>query len=204
VGDYRTQFDEWYEKALNILQTSGSAGQTFKYINAIGDEDYRNATFEKVARLFAAQGRAEDALQFSRAIDNPVDLADSLFEVGRELRKNKSLDSAKDVFRQAINAAATIKPGAWEIAAIFLQVTEELWNLDEKTDAIELLRRAIDLAKQPPQDFEASKTLAGCARLLSSWDHREEAVEVAECVESPEQRNLVLEELGRPGGPGIE
>jgi hypothetical protein len=67
MTDYRTQIDEYNERALNVLQKGGSADQGFQYVDAIRDEDYRDGTFEKVARFFAAQGQLEKALRFCRA-----------------------------------------------------------------------------------------------------------------------------------------
>lgn len=78
----------------------------------------------------------------------------------------------------------------------------KLWNLGEKAEARELLRHAIELAKQPPQPFEASKTLAGCARVLARWGNTSEAIEVARAIESPEQRKTVLGELQKPSAGG--
>jgi len=200
MTNYRTPYDTYYEEAVGLLKGGGSADQVLQYINAIDDEDYRDGTLGKMARFFATQGQVEEAQRFCSALHNPLEHADALFEVGRELRKRNSLDLARGVFKQTVEAAGAIKPGAWEMPAIFLQVSDELWNLGEKNEASELLHRAIELAKQRPQPFEASKTLAGCVRLLSRWGSPQEAIEVAQAIESPEQRNTVLGELQKPSG----
>jgi tetratricopeptide (TPR) repeat protein len=195
MGDYQTKYDLFYKEAINLLDKGGSVANVYEYIDSLQEEDYRDHVLMKMAKFFASQGRLEDALHFCSAIHEELEHADALFEVGRELRKNNSLDSAKDVFRQTVEAAERFKPSAWEMPAIFLQVSDELWNLNEKQRAMELLRRAIELAKQPPQPFEASKTLAGCARVLARWGNTSEAMEVAQAIASPEQRRTVLDEL---------
>jgi len=202
MTDYRTPYDTYYEEALGLLKGGGSADEVLQYINAIDDEDYRDGTLGKMARFFAAQGQVEEAQRFCSALHNPLEHADALFEVGRELRKRNSLNLAKGVFKQTVEAAGRLEPSAWETPAIFLQVSDEMWNLDEKQAALELLRRAIGLAKQPPQPFEASKTLAGCARVLARWGNASEAIEVAEAIESPGQRKTVLGELQKPSAGG--
>jgi len=199
MTDYRTPYDAYYEEALGVLQGGGSADQVLQYINAIGDEDYRDGTLGKMARFFAAQGQVEEAQRFCSALHNPLEHADALFEVGRELRKRNSLNLAKGVFKQTVEAAGRLEPSAWETPAIFLQVSDEMWNLGEKQAALELLRRAIGLAKQPPQPL---KTLAGCARVLARWGNTSEAIEVAQAIESPEQRRTVLRELQKPSAGG--
>jgi tetratricopeptide (TPR) repeat protein len=169
MGDYQTKYDLFYKEAISLLDKGGSVANVYQYIDSLQEEDYRDHVLMKMAKLCASQGRLEDALHFCSAIHEELEHADALFEVGRELRKNNSLDSAKDVFRLTVEAAERLKPSAWEMPAIFLQVSDELWNLNEKQRAMELLRGAIELAKRPPQHFEASKTLAGCARVLSRW-----------------------------------
>lgn len=199
MTDYRTPYDAYYEEALGVLKGGGSADQVLQYINAIDDEDYRDGTLGKMARFFAAQGQVEEAQRFCSALHNPLEHADALFEVGRELRKRNSLNLAKGVFKQTVEAAGRLEPSAWETPAIFLQVSDEMWNLGEKQAALELLRRAIGLAKQPPQPL---KTLAGCARVLARWGNTSEAIEVAQAIESPEQRRTVLRELQKPSAGG--
>ena len=125
MTDYRTPYDTHYEAALGLLKAGRSVDEVLQHVDAIGDEDYRDGTLGKMARFFAAQGQMEESLRFCRAIRDPLEYADMLFEVGRELRKNSSLDSAKGVFRQAIEAAGRLKPGAWETPATFLQVSDE-------------------------------------------------------------------------------
>ena len=209
MGDYQNEYELFYNEAINLLDKGGSIANVYEYVDSLPGEDdrYRDHTFMKIARLFASKVRVEDALYFCRAIHDKIDHADALFDVGRELTKHNALDSAKDVLRQAIEAAGAIEPGAWEMPAIFLRVSVELWNLDEQQEALGLLHRAIELAKQPPQPFEAGKTLRGCARLLASWNRLPEAIEVAQAIESPELRAIALEEIqGRgkwPVYPGV-
>jgi tetratricopeptide (TPR) repeat protein len=202
MGDYQTKYDLFYKEAIDLLDKGGSVANVYEYIDSLQEEDYRDHVLMKMAKLFASQGRLEDALHFCSAIHEELEHADAMFEVGRELRKNNSLGSAKDVFRQTVEAAGKLKPSAWEMPAIFLQVSDELWNLGEKQEAGDLLRRAIELAKQSPQPFEASKTLAGCARVLSRWGNPQQAIEVAQAIESAEQRKTVLGELQKPSEGG--
>jgi tetratricopeptide (TPR) repeat protein len=198
MADFITPYERYYEEALRLLKSGRSMNDILKYINAIEDENYRDGTLGKMAGFLATHGKVEEAQQFCSAVRNPLEHADALFDVGRELRKNDRLESAKDVFRQAIEAAEKLRPDAWETPTIFLQIADELWNLGEQNEAIELLRRAVELGKRSPQHFESSKTLAGCARVLSRWGYKSEALDVAKTIESPEQRNAVLEELGKP------
>lgn len=199
---HRNPYDMYFEDALSLLKGGALVDQVIQHINSIEDEDYRDGTFGRMARFLAAQGRLEESLRMCSAIRNPLEYADRLLAVGRELRESNSLDSAKDVFRQVVEAVGKLKPGAWEKPAILLQVSDELWNQGEKAEARELLQCAIELAKQPPQSFEASKTLAGCVRLLSRRGSPQEAIEVARAIASPEQRRTALDELQKGSVPG--
>ena len=109
----------------------------------------------------------------------------------------KYIDSLReeDYRDHTLMRCGKLQPSAWEKPAIFLQVSDELWSLGERDEANQLLHRAIELAKQPPQPFEASKTLAGCVRLLVRWGRSAEAMAVAESIASPEQRKTVLREI---------
>jgi tetratricopeptide (TPR) repeat protein len=197
MSDYQTKYDVFYGEALCLFNKRESIDDVFSYIDSLQGEDYRDHTLMKMARHFASIGRLADALRFCDAIVDQLERADALFGVGRELRTNNFLDSARDVFRQTIEVAVAIesKPSTWEIPAIFLQVSDELWNLGERKDATELLHRTVKIAEQPPQHFEASKILAGCARLLLRWGNPSEAAEVARAIESQPQREAMLEEL---------
>lgn len=193
--DDQAQYAKYHAAALDRLQAGTSPEEVLHSINSIEDEDYRDGTLAKVARYFAANGRLQEALRFCQAIRDPLEHADALFAVGRELRKGGYLEPANDVFRQTIEAAKRLKLGDSEMPAIFLQVSDELWNLGQTKEARELLRRTIELTQPQPQHFENAKTLAGCARLLSSWGNQSEAMAVAKTIESKEQRNRVLTEL---------
>lgn len=195
MTDYYTQYAKHYAAALGRLQAGASPEEVLQSISSIGDEDYRDGTLASMARYFAANGRVQDSLRFCRAIRNPLERADALFEVGRELRKGGYLEPAKDVFRQTIEAAKRLKPGGSEMPAIFLQVSDELWNLGQTIEARELLRCTMELTKSQPQHFENAKILAGCARLLWRWGNQSDAMAVAKSIESKEQRNRVLAEL---------
>jgi tetratricopeptide (TPR) repeat protein len=199
--DNQSQYANRYAAALDRLQAGASPDEVLQSISSIGDEDYRDGTLADVARFFAANGRLQDSLRFCQAIRDPLEHADALFAVGRELRKGGYLEPANDVFRQTIEAAKRLKRGDWEMPAIFLQVSDELWNLGQKEEARQLLCRAVELAKPQPQHFENAKTLAGCARLLSRWGSRPEAVDVARAIESEEQRNRVITELTKASSP---
>lgn len=187
------QYTKHYAVALDSLQDGASPEEVLQSIGSIEDEDYRNGTLAKVARHLAKTGRVQDSLCFCQAIHDPLEHADALFAVGRELRKGGYSEPAGDVFRQTIEAAGRLKPGSSEMPAILLQVSDELWNLGQKKEARELLRRTMELTK--PQHFENAKTLAGCARLLWRWGSQSEAMTLAKSIESEEQRNRVLTEL---------
>lgn len=195
MTDYQTKYAKHYAAALDRLGAGASPEEVLQSINSIDDEDYRNGTLAKVARFFAVNGRLQDSMRFCQAIRDPLEHADALFAVGRELREGGYLEPANDVFRQTIEAAKRLKPGNSEMPAIFLQVSDELWNLGQTEEARDLLHRAIELTKSHPQHFENAKTLAGCARLLSRWGSQSEALTVAKSIESKEQRNRVLNEL---------
>src|SRR6266481_9283748 len=107
MGDYQTKYDLFYKEAVDLLDKSGSVADVYKHIDLLQGEDYRDHTFMKIARLLASQGRLEHALHFCSAIHDKLEHADALFQVGRELRKSGSLESAKDVFRQTTEAAGT-------------------------------------------------------------------------------------------------
>lgn len=196
MADFKTQYDIHYEEAINIFKNTGSIDRMFEYVRTIADEDYREGTCEKLAKFFAAKGLKDSAQRFCDAIQDPIGHADAFFEMGREFRKHDELVTAKETFRQTVEAARKIKPGAWEMSAIFLQVSDELWNLREQQEALGLVREAIEeIKKYTPQDFEASKTLAGCVRVLSRWGYKLEALEAAKNIASPEQRKTVLAEI---------
>jgi tetratricopeptide (TPR) repeat protein len=201
MTDYETQYAKYYAAALDRLQAGASLDEILQSISSIGDEDYRDGTLAKVARFFAANGRLQDAIQFCQAIHDPLEQADALFAMGRELRKGGYVEPARDIFRQTIEAAKRLKPGHSEMPAIFLQVSDELWSLGQIEEARDLLRRTVELTKPHPQHFENAKTLAGCARLLSRWGSQSEAMEVARAIESKEQRNRVLTELTNVSSP---
>ncbi len=80
---------------------------------------------------------------------------------------------------------------------MFLQVADQLERLGSKDEALTLVYRALELAKPIPQDFEASKTLRGCARILARWDRLSEAIRAAEAIDSrwSALRETTLEEV---------
>ncbi len=195
MSNYRTQYEIYYSEALARLNSGQSPDEIFAFASGIDDVDYREGTLAKLALHFASKGQVEQAMIFSRAIENPLEYADALFDIGRELGRANSPSLAKKVLRLTIEAAEKLDPDAWEIPAILLQVSDELWSLGEKEDAVNLLHVSIEKAKRHPQQFEASKTLAGCVRLLSRWGYSSEALKVAEAIGSAEQRNRVLEEI---------
>lgn len=195
MAAFRTPYDEHYDQALELWTRGGTVDQVLQHVAGIDDENFRDGTLAKMAGYFAAQGRVAEAERFCDAIQNPIEHADALFEVGRELSSHNDPTSAKRIFDQTVTATSAIKSGAWEAPAIFLQVSDALWVLGETQEAMQLLKRAAVLAQRPPQHFESSKTLAGCARLLSKWGHPALAIEVASTIESAEQRDTVTKEL---------
>jgi tetratricopeptide (TPR) repeat protein len=193
---FQTKYDACYQEARKLLENGQSLEVIYQYIDSLHEEDYRDHTLMKMARLFASQGRLSDGLRFCSLIDDEIERADAFLDVGRELMKGNNIGSVKDVFKQAIEAAREIKPGAWEMPAIFLQVSDELWNIGEQQEALDLVRQAVEeIKKYTPQNFEASKTLAGCVRVLTRWGHKSQALEVAKNIASPEQRKIVLAEI---------
>lgn len=195
MTNHETLYAKHYADALARLKSGASPNELLAYVERIGDEDYRDGTIAKLARLFATKGQAQEAVRFCEAIRDPLEHADALFSVAAEIRKTGSIESAKLILYRVIQAAEKLKQDAWERPAIFLQISDELWMLGEKDQALHLLDRAIELAKRPPEHFENSKTLAGCARVLFRWGKRAEALAVATGIESKEQRTIVLKEL---------
>ncbi len=195
MSRYQTKYAKLYAAALDRLQAGASPDEVLQYIDSINDEDYRDGTLAKMAWFFAANARFQESIRFCQTLRDPLEHADALFAVGREARKNGNSQPARHAFQKTIEAAEKLNPGAWEVPALFLQVSDELWNLGEEDEALELLGRTVELGKRPPQHFESSKTLAGCARLLSRWGNRSQVLNVAKAIESKEQRNTVLKEL---------
>ena len=182
MQDFETEFDKYYKKALDLLHRTGSAEEAFNYVRAIEDEDFRARTFGRVGRFLAAQGNLEEALRYCSAIPRPLDRADALFEIGLVLKENSNPDAAGSLFRLAAEAAQGVEC-PYDRASVLLQVADQLDCLSSKDEALTLVRRAIELAKPFPQDFEASKTLRGCARALARWNHLPEAIAVAESID---------------------
>ena len=202
MPDFETEFDRYYANALDVLRRSGSIDEAYAYIRSITDDDYRNSTFSKVASFLGERGELAEALRFCISIVKPLERTDALFDLSRVLVKQHSYDAAKGIFRKTVAAAEAIEGYTCDTAAILLQVAEELEQMGEQTEALDLLHRAIELAKPRPQDFGAGKTLRGCARALAKWNRLAEAVEVAEEIELPQLRATALEEIhGRGNWP---
>jgi tetratricopeptide (TPR) repeat protein len=207
MTDFKTEFDRYYEKALSVLEHSGSTDEVYTYITGIADEDYRDSTFTKVASFLAEQRDLKNAIRFCDAIQGAVERADALIDIGRLLVKHNSLDSAKELFRKAVEAAGKVRNHTYDAAAILLQAADELERLGQRGEALDLLHRAVELAKPTPQNFEAGKILRGCARVLARWNRLDEAAEVARAIELPQLRQTASEEI-RGGGkwpvnPGV-
>jgi tetratricopeptide (TPR) repeat protein len=196
MPDFQTEFDRYYAKALDLLQRNGSTAEVYEYISTIGDNDYRSRTFDRLAQFLAREGSVAEALRFCGAILQPSTHSYALFEVGRVLRRNQDFIAAKSVFDQTVETAETIEC-AYDRAVVFLQVADQLERLGSKEKALTLVYRALDLAKPIPQDFEASKTLRGCARILARWNRLSEAIRAAEAIDSQWSalRQTTLEEV---------
>lgn len=193
--NFENEFDRYYKKALEVIRRGGSTADVYKHIDSISDDDYRNSTFGKMASFLVYRGELDEALRFCNAIQRPLVRADALFEVARVLVNNHFPDKARLVFRKVIETASAIKDYTYDTAAIFVQVADELERLGEKSEALDLVHRAINLAKPKPQPFEAGKALRGCARILAQWNRLPEAIEVAKTIELPELRETALEEI---------
>jgi tetratricopeptide (TPR) repeat protein len=208
MPDFETEFDRYYAKALGLLQRSGSTAEVYEYICAIDDDDYRARTFDRLAQFLAGQGNLAEALRYCAAIGRPLEHADALFEVGRVLRRKNDFNEAKRVFERAVETVGAVERGE-DKAAVLLQVADQLERLEHKDEALTLVYRAVELAKPIPQNFEASKTLRGCARILARWNRLSEAIRVAESIDSrwSALRETALEEVqGRgqwPVQPGV-
>lgn len=208
MPDFETEYDRYYARAIDLLQRGGTA-EVYEYIRTINDEDYRDRTLDKLGQYLAAEGNLGDALRFCAAIVHPVAHVDALFEVGRVLRRKRDFEAAKNVFDQAVVTAGAIER-AYDRAAVFLQVADQLERLGAREQALALVYRAVELAKPIPQNFEASKTLRGCARVLARWDRLSEAMKVAEAIDDQWSalRQTTLEEVqGRgqwPIHPGVD
>ena len=196
MPDFETEFDKYYTKALDLLRRNGSTAEVYEYIRSIDDDDYRARTFDRLAQFLAEQGNLAEALRYCAAIGRPLEHADALFEVGRVLRRKHSFEEAKRIFERAVETAGAVERGE-DKAVVFLQVADQLERLEHKDEALTLVYRAVELAKPIPQNFEASKTLRGCARILARWNRWSEAIRVAEAIESrwPALRQTTLEEV---------
>lgn len=209
MAGFETEYDQCYKRALNLLQQGGSTTEVYEHIRTINDGDYRDRTFEKLGRHLVEQGNLVDALRFCAAIVQPLARADALFEVGRVLRRKGDLDAAKNVFDQTIETAGAIKRD-YDRAAVFVQVAYQLERLGAKEEALTIVYRALELVKSIPQNFEASKTLRGCARILAKWNRLQEAIEAAEAIDRQWSalRETTLEEVQGRGRwavqPGAE
>jgi hypothetical protein len=207
MTDFETQYDRYYNAVLDLFSRTGSVRDVFLYIDSIqGNEgDYRDHTLGRFATFLASKNNASDAERFCSAISDPLERADALFTVAGELRRQGLIEPAKEFLNKSIDSAEAV--GSYETAMVFLQIAGVLERLEEERQASELLHRAIQLAKPEPQDFEAGKTLRGCARLLASWNRVPEAIEIANIIQLPELRATALEEVqGRgqwPVFPGV-
>lgn len=196
MTDFETEYDRYYARALDLLQRSGSTAEVYEYIRSIQDADYRDRTFDRLGQHLAAQGNLADALRFCAAIVHPLAHVDALFEVGRVLRRKRDFDAAESVLDRAVEVAGVIER-AYDRAAVFLQVADQLERLGARERALALVYRAVELAKPIPQNFEASKTLRGCARVLVRWNRLSEAMKVAEAIDDQWSalRQTTLEEV---------
>ncbi len=208
MSDFETKYDSYYKASLNLFRQNKSVEDVFQYVDSIEDNEgsYRDTTLGKLALFLISEQKISDALRFCVAILDPLERADALFEVARALWKEKQYDSAREFLNAAAESARVVER-PYETAMVFLQIAALLERLGEQKQASQFLREAVDLAKPMPQNFEASKTLRGCARLLASWNRISEANEVVQAIEVPELRAAALEEIqGRgkwPVYPGV-
>jgi tetratricopeptide (TPR) repeat protein len=190
----RTRYDHYYEQALKVLLDQGSSGQVLQYVESIGDSEYRDATLHKIALHLVNEGRIKAAFRLSHDINDPLTRADAFFDMGSLLAKRSAVPEAKGAFDEAVNSANAIEKSTWECPTVLLQVSEELHKIGEKDQALQLLHRAIELAKDA-SDFDSAKVVGGCAVMLALWNYPDEAAAVAETISQPDLRALTRERL---------
>lgn len=195
MAGFETEYDKYYAKALKVFTRHRSTEELYTYIHTIGDDDYRNSTFSKMASFLAQIGELGEAVRFSASISRPLERADAFLDLAHVLAENHSLDEARNILRRAAESAEAIERCASDTAAILLQVAEELKQFGNRPEALSFLYRAIELAKPKPQEFEAAKILRACARVLAKWNLLTEAIEVAQVIESPQLRTAALDEI---------
>ena len=196
MNSYRTKYDAFYEEALGVLTKSGSVESVYQFIDSLQGEDYRDHTLMRVAQFFATRGELATALQFCMKIEDSVERAHALLQIGATLKGGLDMQAAKNVFDLTLEAVEAIKC-SYEKASALLLVATQLQSLNCEDEALRILRVAIKLSNPLPQEFEAAKNLRGCARLLASWNFQPEATAVAESIDSrwSELRNTALEEV---------
>lgn len=195
---FETEVDKYFKQAVNLVGQDGSVDTALEFANAIKDEDYRDGALAKLARFFAGQREPDKALPFCDGIHRPLEKADALFDIAHKLREEGLFEAAKTFLTRSIETASKIDSKNSNLQALLLQISVELFELGEEPQALELLRRTIQLAEHSQPGFEFSKTLRGCARALAQWNHVGEAVEVARRIQWPELRKMTLEELKNP------
>jgi tetratricopeptide (TPR) repeat protein len=187
-------FEYHYGQALEILRKSRSSDHVRQYADSIGDPEYRDTTLQKIGLHLAGEGEFNEAFQLLNAIDLPLTRADAFFEIGRILAQQGATQGAKDAFAKAVESANAIENSTWECPAVLLQVGEELHKLGEESEGLQLLRNAVELAKQGG-DFDSAKVIGGGAVLLADWSHPDEAAAAAESIWQPDLRARTLERL---------
>lgn len=190
----KNPFEHHYHQALEILRKSQSCDQVRHYAATIGDPEYRDTTLQRIGLHLASEGQINEAFQLSNDIILALTRADAFFEIGRLLAQQGAEQKAKDAFGKAVESANAIENSTWECPSVLLQVSDELHKLGEEGQALQLLRRAIVLAKQGG-DFDSAKVIGGGAVLLAHWNHPDEAAAAAESIWQPDLRARTLERL---------
>ena len=200
MGKPENPFEYHYGQALEILRKSQSSDQVRQYAESIGDPEYRDTTLQRIGLHLAGKGQVNEAFQLSNYIVLPLTRADAFFEMGRLLAQQGAVQKAKDALGKAVESANAIENSTWECPAVLLQVGEELHKLGEKSEGLQLLRKAVELAKQGG-DFDSAKVIGGGAVLLARWNHREEAVAAADSIWQPDLRARTHERVRKELNP---
>src|SRR5262245_13458050 len=145
---FRPEYDRIFSEAKEILQSRKDVGAVKEYVLAIQDQDYRDATLSKIGVFLLEHGRGEEALQFIRSIERPMERADAFVALARAHVHRHEIAKAKESLLEAIATAGIIERSTWEAAAILLQASTDLHQLDLKPLALSTLRRAITLAQK--------------------------------------------------------
>lgn len=191
---FNSQYDRFFSRGLEIWHSHGELSAVKEYVYAIEDQDYRDVTLGRVGVFLAEHERADDALQFIRAIQQNMERADAFLNLARAHAQKGDYLGAKTAYLEAVSAAEGIQRSTWETPSILLQASAELHHLSCSADALAILRRAINLARKGG-DYESANVLGGAGVLLAKWGLPDEATSVVGLISEPGLRKTTEERL---------